>query len=66
MSATARAGLYPLTPAEIQRSGALRGSIPRVLERFSGVLRGGDRGTLALLNLFPQHYVARDELDGLG
>ncbi len=40
---TAGVGLNTLPPTGIQRSGTLRGSIPKVLERFSGVLRSGTR-----------------------
>ncbi len=40
-SPTAEVGLNTLLPTEIQGSGAIRGSIPVVLNAFPGVLRGG-------------------------
>jgi hypothetical protein len=49
-------GFSEWIPSEIQRYGALLGSSPGVLDRFSGVLRV-DRGvSLALLNLSLNHH----------
>ncbi len=47
------------SPTEIQRSGALRGSIPGVLGGFPGS-SGGSGGPLVLLNLYLQPWDTPD------